>query len=221
MFPIRDSHPRERFPIVNWLIIILTGYVFYLQLASSDFERFIYQYGFVPARFVFTDLNTWRPVLTSIFLHGGFMHIVSNLWFLHIFGDNVEDRLGHLVYALFYLGAGVAATLLQYLFTVHSVIPMIGASGAISGVLGAYFVLYRKSAIKSLVFTPFGLFTTVELPAFIFLGYWFVLQFFNGVGSLMVMDQGGVAWFAHVGGFTYGYLLAKRFRKSGVDKVIF
>lgn len=216
MFPIRDSHPQERIPIVNWIIILLNLFVFYLQLTSNNFEQFVNTQAFVSSRFVLTDLNSWRPLFVSMFMHGGFMHIISNLWFLHIFGDNVEDRLGHFVYAFFYLGAGVAATLLQYLIDSNSTLPMIGASGAVSGVLGAYFVLYRRSAIETVVFTPFGLWTTIELPAFIFLGYWFVLQLFNGAGSLVSYAEakGGVAWFAHIGGFVFGYVMGKVLGRS-------
>ncbi|OGK12533.1 hypothetical protein A2859_01525, partial [Candidatus Roizmanbacteria bacterium RIFCSPHIGHO2_01_FULL_37_16b] len=211
MFPIRDLTPRRSFPIVNYLIIAITIYVFFIQISSPDFEAFVFQYGFVPARFNFFDLSSYRYILYSIFLHGGLIHIASNLWFLHIFGDNVEDRMGHFWYPIFYILAGVVAVFAQLLFNQGSSIPMIGASGAISGVSGAYFALFKHSKIKSLVPTFFGFYDIIELPAWFFLGYWFVIQLFSGVGSLVAYDinQGGVAFFAHIGGFVFGYLIAK------------
>ncbi|MBI4225738.1 rhomboid family intramembrane serine protease [Candidatus Roizmanbacteria bacterium] len=211
MFPIRDSTPRSRFPIVNYLIIAITIYVFFIQISSPDFEAFVFQYGFVPARFNLLDLSSYRYILYSIFLHGGLFHIASNLWFLHIFGDNVEDRIGHFWYAIFYILAGVAAVFAQLGFNLGSSIPMIGASGAISGVAGAYFVFFRHSKVETLVPTFFGFYDIIELPVWFFLGYWFVIQVFSGVGSLVTYDiqQGGVAFFAHIGGFVFGYLLAK------------
>lgn len=212
MLPISDFAPRKKFPFVNYLIIIFTLYIFFLQLTAPDFEEFIFQYGFVPSRFSFFDFSSYKYILYSIFLHGGFFHILSNLWFLHIFGDNVEDRLGHLNYLIFYLLAGVFAVFAQYIFNFGSNIPMIGASGAISGVAGAYFVLHPHGKIKALVPTFFGLYDIVVLPAWFFLGYWFIIQIFSGFGSLVAFDinQGGVAWFAHIGGFLFGYFLAKR-----------
>src|SRR3989344_9209794 len=151
MFPIRDLTPRRSFPNVNYLIIVLTVYVFYLQITAPDFEAFIFQYGFIPTRFSFFDVDSYKFILYSIFLHGGLFHIASNLWFLHIFGDNVEDRMGHIQYLIFYILAGVVAVFVQLFFNWGSSIPMIGASGAISGVAGAYFVLFRHSKIQSLV----------------------------------------------------------------------
>ena len=218
MFPISDIAPRRRFPLVNYLIIIITIYVFFLQLTAPDFEKFIFDYGFVPSRFSFFDISSYKYILYSIFLHGGFFHIFSNLWFLHIFGDNVEDKMGHLNYLFFYILSGVVAVFSQYIFNLKSNIPMIGASGAISGVAGAYFVFYPRGKIKSLMPTFFGFYDIVILPAWFFLGYWFLIQLLLGFGSLVTFDinQGGVAWFAHIGGFLFGYFWAKRFKK-GVD----
>lgn len=214
MFPLSDIAPRRRFPFVNYLLIIITIYVFFLQLIAPDFEEFIFNYGFVPSRFSFFDLSSYQYIFYSIFLHGGFFHILSNLWFLHIFGDNVEDRLGHLNYLIFYILAGAAAVFAQLIFNLGSDIPMIGASGAISGVAGAYFVFYPRGKIKSLAPTFFGFYDIIVLPAWFFLGYWFLIQVFSGVGSLVTFDinQGGVAWFAHIGGFLFGYFWAKRFK---------
>lgn len=210
MFPLRDSTPRNRFPIINYLIIALTIYVFFIQISSPDFEAFVFNFGFVPARFNFFNLGSYRYILYSIFLHGGLFHIASNLWFLHIFGDNVEDRLGHFWYPIFYILAGVVAVFAQLIFNIGSSIPMIGASGAISGVAGAYFFLFRHSKIEALVPTFFGFYDIIKLPTWFFLGYWFVIQLFSGVGSLVTYDiqQGGVAFFAHVGGFIFGYLVS-------------
>jgi membrane associated rhomboid family serine protease len=213
MFPIRDSTPRQHFPFINYLIILTTFFVFFIQLAAPDFEEFIFNYGFVPTRFDIFNIDSYRFVLYSIFLHGGWFHIISNMWFLHIFGDNVEDKMGHITYLIFYLLSGVVAVFFQYFFNLTSNIPMIGASGAVSGVAGAYFILFRRSTIEALVPGFFGFLHLVELPAWFFLGYWFFIQVFSGLGSLVTFDiqQGGVAWFAHIGGFLFGYYIGKKF----------
>lgn len=211
MFPIRDSTPRQHFPFVNYSIILVTILVFIRQLTVPDFEVFVQQYSFVPNQFHVFNLASYRQMITSIFLHGSIFHILSNMWFLHIFGDNVEDKLGHFRYFLFYLFAGFVAVFSQLFFTLGSDIPMLGASGAISGVAGAYFVFFRRSTVETLIFLLF--LWIIKIPAWLFLGYWFVIQIFNGVGSLVAFDinQGGIAYFAHVGGFVYGYLIAKSF----------
>src|SRR3989338_1019831 len=215
MFPIRDSHPPERLPFIKYLIIGITIFVFYLQLTAPDFEAFVLQYGFIPSDFDAVSPASYLPLLFAIFLHGGFMHIFSNLWFLHIFGDNVEGRFGHIPYLFFYLITGVAATFAQYFIDPTSTIPMIGASGAISGVAGAYFVLFNRSEIEAIIPIYFYI-RRVTLPSWFFLGYWFVIQVFNGFGSLVIFgsETGGVAWFAHVGGFAAGWLIAVTFGKS-------
>lgn len=215
MFPISDTSERDTFPIINYIIIIITVLVFLLQLSVPDFDNFVLLYGFVPSRFNILNLDSYKYILFSIFLHGGFLHIISNLWFLHIFGDNVEDRMGHLRYLLFYLAGGFAAVMMQYVFTMQSNLPMIGASGAISAVAGAYFVLLRNSKVKTLI-TYFFIWNIVEIPAWLFLGYWFFIQIFSSVGSLVSYDinQGGVAYFAHIGGFVFGYLIAKLYPKT-------
>lgn len=215
MFPIRDTTPRKSFPIINYLIIFINVLVFLTQISVPNFEQFIFRYGFVPTQFNFFGSNSYKSILYSMFLHGGWFHLLSNMWFLHIFGDNVEDRLGHLGYLIFYIIAGFFATFSQLIFNLASNVPMIGASGAISGVAGAYFILFNKSTIETLVPTLFGFYDIIELPVWFFLGYWFVIQVFSGLGSLVTFDinQGGVAWFAHVGGFVYGYLIAKQLWK--------
>lgn len=154
----------------------------------------------------------WMTLLTCIFLHGGWLHFLGNMWFLHIFGDNIEDRFGHLGYAFFYLGCGVAASLVHYLSEMGSTIPTIGASGAIAGVMGAYFVWYRHAQVLALV-PIFVIIRIMVLPAPIFLGIWFAIQMLQGTTSIVSAESGGVAWWAHIGGFAVGaglaYLLGK------------
>jgi len=214
MFPIKDSTPRRSFPFINYFIIAANILVFLIQISAPDFEAFINSYAFIPKQFNFFVLQTYTPIFTSLFLHGGLFHLLSNMWFLRIFGDNVEDRMGHIPYFVFYLIGGAAATLTQYLFSINSSIPQIGASGAISAVAGAYFVLFRQSRVLTLI--PIFFVWLVEIPVGLFLGYWFFVQLFSGIGSIVSYDvnQGGVAFFAHVGGFVFGYLLAKRLKGS-------
>ncbi len=208
MFPLYDSSPRESFPFINYLLILANIFVFYLQLMAPDFEQFTYNYAFIPSAFEILKPESYIFILTSMFLHGGFLHILSNLWFLHIFGDNIEDRMGHIPYLLFYLASGFIATFGQYIFMPSNLIPLVGASGAISGVAGAYFILYRHSRIKALV--PLGFYiTTANLPVWFFLGYWFVIQIFSSLSSVnLVAGDGGVAWFAHIAGFVFGWIIA-------------
>lgn len=209
MFPLSDSTQKRTIPFINYLIIAANIYVFYLQLTVPDPDTFIYQYAFVPSQFSITNPTTYIYIFYSMFMHGGFFHIISNLWFLRIFGDNIEDELGHLPYLLFYLAAGVIATLVQYAIAVDSMIPIIGASGAISGVAGAYFVFHNRATVRTLI-TLFIFWQVIDLPVTLFLGYWFFIQLFNGVGSLVSnYNEGGVAFMAHVGGFVFGYIIAK------------
>lgn len=211
MFPLRDSTPRSTFPYINYLIILLNIGVFIYQLLLPNPDKFIYQYAFIPREFIFVDLKSYIYIFTSMFMHGGIFHLVSNVWFLHIFGDNVEDEIGHIRYLIFYLCAGVAATLLQYAFITQSEIPMIGASGAISGVAGAYFFLFRKSKVIALVTYFFWIWDIVELPVWFFLGYWFIIQLFASIGSIVAfqLNSGGVAYLAHLGGFLFGYIVVR------------
>lgn len=210
MFPLSDSTPRQRLPITNYLIIGLTIYVFLLQLASPDFESFIYRFAFIPAEFSILRIETYQFILFSIFLHGGVLHIFSNLWFLRIFGDNVEDRFGHIGFLLFYLAGGVVSVLSQYMLDQNSIVPLVGASGAISAAAGAYFVMYKRSTVRTLVVLVFGLFDIVNIPVWLFLGYWFFIQVVSGVGSIgQAGVDGGVAYMAHIGGFLFGYGVAR------------
>lgn len=214
MFPIRDHNPSNKFPIMTLLIIIVTSFVFFLEITAFDFESFISQYALIPSTVDFRNIFSLLPFVYSIFLHGGWLHIISNLWFLWIFGDNIEAEMGHFIYLLFYLLTGIIAGLLQYFLNSSSDIPTLGASGAIAGVLGAYLVLYPKHKIDTLVVTFGGFLQTVQLPASIMLGYWFVIQIFSGVGSLASAAQGGVAWWAHIGGFATGFLSVRLFSRK-------
>ncbi|MCC6365929.1 MAG: rhomboid family intramembrane serine protease [Bryobacterales bacterium] len=209
MIPLRDTQPSYTTPIVTIGIIIVNFVVFFFELSLDPFSRneLISVFGIVPRHFQYVDL------LTSMFLHGGWMHVIGNMWFLWIYGDNVEDILGHGKYLLFYLICGVAAGVVHVLFNAGSRMPTIGASGAIAGIMGAYLAKFPRSRILMLV--PIIIFfTTFELPAVFVLIYWFLLQIFSGVGEIgySSASQGGVAWFAHVGGFLTGYLLIRVFK---------
>lgn len=204
MIPLRDTQPSSSTPFVTIAIIIVNVMVFLheVMLSSWDLNYFIAHYGVVPDRFQYSDL------LTSMFLHGGWMHLIGNMWFLWIYGDNVEDVLGHAKYLLFYVLCGVAAGLVHVMTNNYSRVPTVGASGAIAGVMGAYMLKYPHSRIITLV-PIFIFFTTMEIPAVLILAYWFVIQIFSGIGSVgeSNISRGGVAWFAHVGGFIAGMVL--------------
>ena len=219
MLPIRDTIQAKHFPIVNSLIIGLNVLVYLFQSGlGPEIDRFVYTYGLVPARYslpqisaYFTPGQQFLSLLSFMFLHGGFLHLLGNMWMLYIFGDNVEDRLGHFRYLVFYLLCGVASGLSHLFLNLQSNIPTIGASGAIAGVMGAYFVLYPGSRILTLIpiiFIPWF----IEIPAFFFLGIWFVLQFFNA--TLSQGEIGGIAWWAHIGGFIFGIIFQKLLRAA-------
>lgn len=215
MIPIGDLNPRRHFPLATILIIALNVVVFFYQLLLPDeaLNRLVLAAGLVPYevtnRF---GVAVVGDLLTSMFLHGGWMHIISNMLYLWIFGDNVEDRLGLPVYAAFYLVAGIGASLAQVAINPASTIPTIGASGAIAGVLGAYLVMFPKTRVRTLILA-FRFIRIVELPALVVLGLWFVLQIFSGLASVTSMATGGVAWFAHIGGFVIGLLAGALVRK--------
>src|SRR4051812_5792134 len=213
MIPLRDTQPSFSPPIVTVILIVLNILVFLFQLSLDPYERnyFIALYGIVPDRLNYTSL------LTSMFLHGGWLHLIGNMWFLWIYGDNVEDVLGHEKFAAFYILCGLAAAIVHVGLNPDSRVPTIGASGAIAGVMGAYLVKFPHSRIVTLL-PIFIFFTTVEVPAVFMLLYWFAIQIFSGVGSIGYSNvgKGGVAWFAHVGGFLAGmaliYLMGSRER---------
>ena len=201
MFPVSDVIPSRTVPFVTVGLIIANALVFLYQVSLGPVElrAFMSAWAVVPAWF------WWPSLLSSQFLHAGWMHIIWNMVYLWIFGDNVEDRLGHVRYLIFYLGAGAAAGLLQVLFNPFSGIPMVGASGAIACVMGAYFVLYPQSRVLTAVFIVI-FFDLVEIPAVFFLGIWFLMQLLSGVGSLGADNAagGGTAFWAHIGGFVVG-----------------
>ncbi len=213
MFPLYDIEKAPKFPFVTIGIILVTAFAFFLELTVSDPDGFIAQFALIPSHVNFGNLISLIPFITAIFLHGGFLHIISNLWFLWIFGDNVEAYLGRLQYIFLYFTAGIAGNFLQYILMPASDIPMLGASGAIAGVLGAYFILFPRHRVKTIV--PFGFLFVTEVPAVVMLGYWFVLQIFSGVASLPAASgTGGVAFLAHIGGFIVGMILAKTLKPA-------
>lgn len=214
MFPLYDTLRPRRFPLVNWTLILLNGLVFYFELTMGEerLHSFILEWGLVPARLTSNYAETWVTIFTSMFLHGGWVHILGNMWTLVIFGDNIEDRMGHGRYLTFYLLSGIAAALLQTYLAPSSQTPMIGASGAIAGVLGAYIILFPRARVASLVPVLF-LFTLVELPAVVYLGFWFVLQLFSGWLALQGSVANSVAWWAHIGGFVFGLIAVRLFAR--------
>ncbi len=207
MIPLYDTLHSRRFPLVNWLIIVANVLVFLyeISLSPAGLDRLTRTWGLVPVQLLARPAELWITIFTSMFLHGGWFHIISNMWVLFIFGDNVEDRLGGMRYLLFYLLSGVAAALMETFILPSSPVPTIGASGAIAGVLGAYLVLYPRAKIASLVPILF-IFTIIDIPAFLFLLFWFVSQLFSGWLTLQGSAGSGVAWWAHVGGFLFGML---------------
>src|SRR5512139_3375602 len=215
MIPLYDTARTRRLPIVTWLIIALNVLVFIyeIRLGPGALEGFIRTWGLVPAQLMAQPQTEWITILTSMFLHGGWLHIISNMWILLIFGDNVEERMRVGGYLLFYLLSGVAAAGLQSVLLQGSSEPMIGASGAIAGVLGAYLILFPHARVASLVPILF-IFTVITIPATLFLLFWFVSQLFSGWLTLGGATGSGVAWWAHVGGFLFGvvtaYLFARR-----------
>jgi membrane associated rhomboid family serine protease len=219
LIPLRDSLRSRSFPLVTVLLILanILAFVATSRLGPQQ-ARLLSSLTFVPRRFfgwhgAELDWARWRPLFTAMFLHANVLHLVSNLWFLWVFGDNVEDRLGHVRYLLFYLVCGVASFLVHGLSGPASNIPALGASGAISGVLGGYLFLFARARILTLV--PIVIIPwLVEVPAFVFLGVWFLLQFFYGTASGSAV-QGGVAWWAHIGGFLAGFGLCWLLRRPG------
>ena len=212
MIPLYDTLHSRRFPIVNWLLIALNVLVFLyeIRLTPTGLDKLTRTWGLVPAQLMAHPATVWVTIFTAMFLHGGWFHILSNMWVLFIFGDNIEDRLGGGRYLVFYLLSGVAAGLLESFVLRSSNVPMIGASGAIAGVLGAYLILYPRARIASLVPILF-IFTIIEIPAALFLLFWFVSQLFSGWLTLEGSTGSGIAWWAHVGGFLFGMLAVNLF----------
>jgi len=206
MIPLRDHNKTERFPIITYLILGVNILVFMFMLTMNEaaLESFLYTFALIPHEIVSgKDMFT---LITSMFLHGGFGHLLGNMLFLHVFGDNLEDKLGHVKYLLFYLVSGLGASLLQIMTDPGSTIPNLGASGAIAGLLGGYLLLFPRHQVDILL--PIGGFLrTATVPAYTMLVYWIMFQFLQGVGSLGLPGSGGVAYFAHIGGFVSGALI--------------
>jgi membrane associated rhomboid family serine protease len=224
MIPIKDSPRARRFPFVNVALLVANAAVFWLELTLGPgrLEGFIHTYGLIPARLWQTDwaspagiLAGAYPLVTAVFIHAGWVHILGNLLFLYIFGDNVEDAFGHVAYGAFYLVCGAGACLAQAALKPASTMPVIGASGAIAGVMGAYLILYPKARVLTLIpllFYPW----LIEIPAWFYLGLWVIINLFSGALDLAGARTGGVAWWAHLGGFILGVaaaLLAPRRRR--------
>jgi len=210
MFPLSDDATAPRFPFMMWLVIFLNVFVFIYEVLTPNSDAFIAQYALIPSHVNFANYLTLVPFVTAIFLHGGFFHILSNMWFLYIFGDNVEGTLKPIGFLLLFLVAGIAGNLLQYAIMPTSSVPTLGASGAIAGILGCYYILFPHARVKTLVFL-FIFVTVLDISAPIMLGYWFILQLISGAGSLsqVYSSQGGVAFFAHIAGFVIGLLVGK------------
>jgi len=222
MFPIKDTVPNRSFPTTTWLLIALCGIVFFFEtmLPQDLLEPFITYFGVVPAAYTRLPYRThglpfiaYLSLLTTMFLHGGWLHFLGNMWFLRIFGSKVEDSMGHGRFLVFYLVTGVFASMFYIYFSPGSTMPVIGASGAIAAVMGAYYVMFPNARI--LTFIPILIIPYfIELPAFIFLGWWFLLQLFSGTFTLVLPMTGeGVAWWGHIGGFVAGIILMPFFRK--------
>ena len=219
MIPLRDAVRSRTFPFVNYLFIALNIGVFLFEYSLKGFSNdFVSRFGLTPALWL-DDVRAMHvhaaiPLFTSMFMHGGWMHLLGNMLFLFIFGDNVEDAFGHFRYLIFYVLVGFAAAFTQIYFNAASEIPMVGASGAIAGILGAYLFLYPRAKIKTFVPLIFIFFKIIDLPAYLFLGIWFILQVISGIMGLGIAgDAGGVAWWAHIGGFVAGAISFSFFRK--------
>lgn len=244
MIPLKDNIPSRSTPVVNIVLIAVCAAAFMAQLfQESGQASLIERYGMVPARVTTPDVEiliadvkrvqtpagvalaeferemsptavpSWMTLLTCVFLHGGWMHFLGNMWILWIFGDNVEDRYGHFGYLIFFLASGFLASLAHYLVNRHSGVPTIGASGAIAGVMGAYFLLYPRARVLTVV-PIFILIQILWLPAPLFLGFWFLMQFYQGTFAVVSTASGGIAWWAHIGGFAAGLLLTRQLLKS-------
>ncbi len=224
MIPIRGTIPSEKYPFVNNTIIGINLVIYLLEVSQGpQMNRFIYIYGLVPARYTISQVASYFTIeqqifsiISFMFLHGGFFHLLSNLWTLYIFGNNVEDSMGHVSYLVFYLLCGAFSGLAHLIFNLHSNVPVIGASGAIAGVMGAYLILHPRSRILTLIpiiIIPWFM----EIPAFFFLGIWFFIQLLNAAAG---HGASGIAWWAHVGGFIFGAAVLSLFRTEPHGKIV-
>ena len=213
MIPYKDDNPTYRLPYVTIGIIISNILIFLLEIISPPgMEKTVYAYGAVPQYILtfekFQPIHPAVTVFTAMFMHGGVFHLGGNMLYLWIFGNNIEDKLGHLRFIIFYIFCGITAAYSHALIDPHSLTPMIGASGAISGILGAYLLLFPRTGVYTLIFLGFFV-QVVKIPALIVIGFWAIVQFINGLVSTGLVKQGGVAWFAHIGGFLIGLLTIK------------
>lgn len=220
MFPLYDTVRLRKFPLINITLVLanVLAFLYELRMDPAMLKEFIFTWGLIPARFMSDPNATWETIFSSMFLHGGWFHIINNMWVLLIFGDNVEAGMGSLRYLIFYLLSGVAAGLLQMYILPTSLIPMIGASGAVAGVLGAYLILYPRSRIASLVPILF-IFTIVEIPAMLFLIFWFLSQLYSGWFAIQGGGESGIAWWAHIGGFAFGVIMVFLFRRRTSPRI--
>lgn len=205
MFPIGDHNLRRTIPWFTYMIMTINAVFFFLELRGG--EEFIMKWALIPSRLTENPLNDFPTFFTSMFMHAGWLHIAGNMLYLWIFGDNIEEKFGHIKFLVFYIVCGLVAVMAQMMFSYNSDIPLLGASGAIAGVLGAYIILFPLVRVRVLI----GCFIA-PLPAVIVIGAWILLQFFYGVGSLGSIAEGGVAYMAHVGGFIAGFIYAVFFR---------
>ncbi|WPX08854.1 rhomboid family intramembrane serine protease [Anaerocellum danielii] len=224
MIPLKDTIPSREKPFMTWTIILINVFVFLYQISlpPEAASQFVYKYSFVPARFTYYLEHGFLvaitvsigSILTSMFMHGSWMHLISNMWSLWLFGDNVEDRVGHFRFLIFYILSGLSASLTHWFFNIHSSIPTVGASGAISGVMGAYFLMFPLSRIVTLI--PLGFIPLfIEIPALFYLGIWFLSQVSSGILELFGPVFGsGIAWWAHIGGFLFGMLTINFFKRK-------
>ena len=221
MIPIKDTIPHIGIPWITWAIILLNGIIFIYEISipKDILEEFFYLFGLVPARYSYPQWalihglspSDYLPFLTNMFLHAGWLHIIGNMWFLHLFGSSVEDRMGHIRFLTFYILTGLAANIIFYILDIHSKIPEFGASGAIAGVMGAYILMFPRAQILTLI--PIFLFPFfVNLSAIFYIGFWFLIQLLSGTLSFTSQNTGGVAWWAHVGGFIAGMIFLPLFR---------
>lgn len=227
MIPLKDVNPREKIPFFTFVLIILNVLAFLFELSMGrHLNVFLGEFGVVPIRFVNNflsfpfEISNYFPLISSMFLHGGFLHLAGNMLSLWIFGDNVEDKLGHFYYIIFYFLSGFGASISHIIFNISSQVPTIGASGAISGVMGAYFYFFPRAKVLTLI-PIFFFFELIEIPAFIFLGLWFAIQIFSGALSFGISSASGIAWWAHIGGFIFGYLFARVFFSKRKRRVIY
>lgn len=213
MFPLHDNAPIRRLPAAVWALIFVNFFIFLheIQLSPDQLQIFVYRYGLVPADVMQPGgiARYWPTFITSMFLHGGWLHILGNMWFLWIFGDNVEDRMGTFPFLIFYFLGGIAAGILQALASPSSTLPTIGASGAIAAVMAAYLVFFPRARVLTLIIL-FIFPWFVEIPSIIWIGFWFLEQWLNGVATLApsLYNMGGVAYWGHVGGFVFGLVVA-------------